>query len=83
MIKYVNPCKILITLLSCQSSKLASILEYNITNHPNLPSDNFEEDISSKVSNNGKEKIRLADININKEDIRPVDIDQERPITPN
>ena len=76
LIRHVNSCKIPIPLPSRQPSTLAPILEYNITNYPDLPSDNFEEDISPGVSNNSKEKIRPANINNNKEDIRPADIDK-------
>lgn len=38
------------------------IFEYNTTNHPSLSSDNFEEDISLRASNNNKKEISLADI---------------------
>ncbi len=55
-----------------------------MTNHLDLPSDYFEEDISSGVSNNDKEEIRLADTMGNDDkNIRPVDIDKQRPITLN
>lgn len=39
------------------------MLDHNITNHLDLPSDNNKKDISLRVSNNGKERIRLVDIN--------------------
>ena len=74
--KHVNSRKISITLPSCQTCISASILEYNIINHPDLPSNNFEEDISPGVLNNGKERIRPANINNNKEDIKLADIDK-------
>ena len=81
--RHVNACKIPITLPSCQPSTLAPILEYNTTNHPDLPSDNFEEDISPGASNNGEERIRSADIDNDKEDIRQANLDKQRPATPN
>ena len=82
--RHVNACKIPITLPSCQSFKPASILKYNTINHPDLLSDNFKENISLGVSNNDKEKIRLADtIGNDNENSRPVNIDKQRPITLN
>ena len=81
--RHFNVSKIPITLSSCQRFTLAPILEYNTTNHPDLLSDNFEEDISLGASNNGKERIRPRDINNDKEDIRPANLDKQRPATPN
>ncbi len=56
--RHVNAYKIPVTLPSCQPSTPAPILEHNTTNHPDLPSDYFEEDISSGASNNDEEEIR-------------------------
>ncbi len=82
--RHVNTCKILVTLPSCQPSTPAPILEYNTINHPDLPSDYFEEDISPRASNNDEEEIRLADtMGNNDENSRPADIDKQRPTTPN
>lgn len=81
--KHVNVCKISIILLTCQSSNLALIWEYNTTNHLNFPLNNNKKDISQGVSNNGKERIRLTDIKNNKKDIKLVDIEKQRPVTPN
>ncbi len=75
--RHVNACKIPVTLPSCQPSTPAPILDYNTTNHPDLPSDYFEEDISPGASNNDEEEIRPADITGNDdENSRPADIDQ-------
>ncbi len=79
--RHVNTCKIPITLPSRQTSKSTIILEDNTTNCPDLPLDNNEKGISPRASNHGKERTRPA--SNNNEDIRPVDIDQQRPITPN
>ncbi len=82
--KHVNACKILVTLPSCQTFILAPILKYKMTNHPDLLSDYFEEDISPEASNNHEEEIRLADIIGNDDkNSRPMDIDKQRPTTPN
>ncbi len=82
--RHVNACKIPITLPSCQSSTPTLILEYNMTNHPDLPSDYFKKDISPEESNNNKEVIRPADTTGNDdENSRPADIDKQRPTTPN
>jgi Plavaka transposase len=81
--RHVNACKIPITLPSRQPSTLAPILEYNTTNYPDLPLDNFEKDNSLGASNNGEERIRPADIDNDEEDIRPADLDEQRPATPN
>lgn len=54
------------------------MLDYNTTNPLDLASGNNEEDISPGASNIGKKKPRLANMNNNKEDIRPADIDKER-----
>ena len=70
--RYVNACKILIILLSRQPSTLAPILEYNITNYPDLPSNNFEEDISLGISTNGNKRIRPGDINKRKRSDQPI-----------
>lgn len=74
--KYINICKILITLPSFQSFILASILEYNTTNYLDLPSDNIKKNISLRILNNDKKKIRLADITSNNnKNSKHVDID--------
>ncbi len=84
LIRYVNACKIPVTLPSCQHYTPALILEYNTTNHLDLPSDYFAEDISPGASNNNKEEIRPADITDNDdENSRPANIDKKRPTTPN
>ena len=84
LIGHVNSYKILITLPSRLPSTPAPIFEYNITNHPNLPSDNFKEDMSLRVPNNNKEEIRLADtISSFNRYSKPANIDKERPTTPN
>lgn len=72
--RHVNDCKILITLTSCQPSKLIAILEVNTINYPDLLSDNNNKSISSEVSNYGKEGIRSADNN--NKNIKPANIDQ-------
>lgn len=73
--RYMNTCKIPITLPSCQPFILALILEYNTINHLNLLSDNFEEDISPRLSINNEEEIRLMDTTSNDdENSRPTDI---------
>ncbi len=79
--RHVNACKIPITLLSCQPLEPTVILKDNTTNRPDLPSDNNEESISPGASNHGEERTKLA--GNNNEDIRPADIDQLRPTTPN
>lgn len=72
--KYVNVCKIQIILLYYQPLKLTLILENNMNNCPNLPSDNNKENISPKESNYGKEEIKST--GNNNEDIRLANIDQ-------
>ena len=58
-----------------QPSISVLILKYITTNHPDLPSNNFQENISPKISNNGKKKIKPADImNNNNENSRLMDI---------
>lgn len=60
MTKYFNTCKISITLPSCQLSKLATILEYNIINFPDLLSNKNEGDIGLGALNNNDKKIKLG-----------------------
>lgn len=79
--KYVNAYKIPITLPSCQPLEPTVILEDNMTNRPDLPSNNNEESISPEASNHTKEGTRL--VGNNNKDIRLADIDQQRPTTPN
>lgn len=82
--RHINSCKISITLLSHHFSKAIAILEYNVTNSPDLLSKNNEEDISLRVSKNGEEEIRSANTTGNNdENIEPIDIDQQRPTIPN
>lgn len=38
--------------------------------------DNFKEDINLRKSNHNEEKNQLADINNDKKDMRPIDIDK-------
>ncbi len=78
--RYVNICKISITLPSYQLSKPTVILEDNTTNYPDLLSDNNKESISLGISNHGEKRIRLADND--EKDIRPANINQQRPTTP-
>ena len=77
--RHVNACKIPITLSSHQPPKQIRIFEDNMTNRPNLPSDG--EDISPKASNYSEKRIKLA--GNNNDNIRPVNIDQQRPIISN
>lgn len=81
--RYFNVYKISITLSSCQPSTLVLILKDNTTSYLNLSLDNFEENISSRTSNNSKKKIRLADINNYKKEIRLVNINKHRLATSN
>ena len=61
---------------SCKPSNLELVLDYNITNLLNLPSNNNEKDISPKISNNGEEKIQPANMDNDKKDIRLADINK-------
>ena len=81
--RYVNACKIPLTLPSCQPLNPKPVLDDNTTNLLDLPSDNNEENISPRALNNGKKSIRLADMDNNKEDIKPANIDKQKPATPN
>ena len=81
--KHINSCKIPNSLPYCQSSNSKLVLDYNATNPLDLPSNKNKEDISLRVSNNGGEIIRPADMDNNKEDIRLADISKKRPTTPN
>lgn len=81
--RYVNACKIPISLPYCQPSNPEPVLDYNMTNSLNLPSDNNEKNIRLVASDNDKERIRLADIDNDKENIRPADIDEQRPAISN
>lgn len=74
--RHIIAYQISITLPSCQPFTLVPILKYNTTNYSDLLTDNFGEDISLRVSKNGKQRIRSADINNNKKDIRPTDINK-------
>lgn len=74
--KHVNAYKNLITLLSCQPLNSTLILEYNTTSHPNFLLYNNKEVINLRIFKNDKEKIRPADINMNKKNIRLIDIDK-------
>ena len=76
MTKYINICKILIILLSCQPSNLISILEYNITNYLDFLLNNNKKDISLRALNNNKKRIIKMDINNSKKDIKLVDINK-------
>lgn len=62
---------------------LDPVLGYNTTNLLDLLSDNNKEYISLKISYNGKERIKSVNINKNKKDIKPIDIDKKRLATPN
>ena len=82
--RHVNACKIPISLLCCQSSNPDLVLNYNTTNPLDSPSDNNKEGITPEISNHSNsEKTRPANIGNDKEDIRPVDIDKQRPATSN
>lgn len=83
MTRHVNTCKILIILPICQPSILIPILEYNTTTHLDLLTNNFEGDICLGASNNGKERIRPANIDNDKKDIKLVDIEKQRLVTSN
>lgn len=74
--RYINVCKISITLPTCQPSNSKLILEYNVTNHLNFLLDNSKKDISQGVSHNSKEEIRHTNIDNNEKDNIPVDIDK-------
>lgn len=78
LIKHINTYKISILLPSYQPPILVLILEHNITNHLDLPLDNFKENNSLKVSKTDEKKIRLADLNSDEEDIRSADIDKQK-----
>ena len=81
--RYINACKIPISLPCCQLSNSDLVLNYNMTNPLSLPSDNNKESITSKVSNNNdSERTRPANIGNDQEDIRPADIDKQRSATP-
>ncbi len=55
-----------------------------MTNHPDLLSDYFKDDVSPRVPNNNKEEIKLADTTSNDhENSRLMGIDKQRPITLN
>ena len=75
--RHVNACKIPISLLFRQSSNPDPVLDYNMTNPLDSPSDNNKEGITPEVSNYGdSEGTRPANIGNNEEDIRPADIDK-------
>ncbi len=75
--RHVNACKIPVNLPSCQPSTPAPILEHNTTNHPDLPSDYFKEDISPRALNNNEEKIRPVDtLGNDNENSKPANIDK-------
>ena len=77
--KHVNACIILITLPSYQPLKLTVILEDNTMNCLDLTLN--KESINLKVSNYGKKRIKPVDKNDN--NIKPANIDQQRPTIPN
>ncbi len=82
--RHINACKIPLILPSCQTSTPAPILKYNTTNHSDLPSNYFEEDISPRTSNNNEVEIRPADTRNNDDkNSRAADIDKPRSKTPN
>lgn len=83
LVKHINACKISITLLYYHLSNLIQILEYNLINYVEFLSDNNKKNICLKILKNGKKKIKPANINNNEEDIKQVDIDKQRPATPN
>lgn len=77
LIRYVNACKIPISLPYCQLSNPDPVLDYNTTNSLDLPSDNNKKGITPKVSNyDDLERTKPADIGNDEEDIRPTDIDE-------
>lgn len=58
------------------------MLDYNITNPFKLLLDNNKENITLKKSNNSNlKRIKPADIDNDKKDIRSVDIDKQRLVT--
>ena len=82
--RHVNACKIPISLPCCQSSNPDPVLDYNTINPLDLPSDNNKEGITPEVSNHGDlEGTKPANISSNEEDIRPADIDKQKPATLN
>ena len=81
--RHINTCKIPIFLICCQLLNSNLILNYNITNLPNLPLNNNKEDITIETSNNNEKKIKLIDINNNKKDIRLANINKQRLAIPN
>ena len=82
--KHINAYKIPISLPCRQLSNPDRILDYNMTNLLDLPSDNNKKGINPEVSNHGDLKgTRPANIGNDKEDIRRADIDKQRPATPN
>lgn len=83
LIRYINTCKILITLPTSQSSNSISILEYNSHNWLNFLSDNNKKDINLGILNNSKVWIKSVNINNDKEDIKLINIDNQKPTTLN
>lgn len=74
--KHIKACKILIILPNWQPFKVVTILEYNTTNHIDLALDNFKEDINLRKSNHDEEKNQPADINNDKKNMIPINIDK-------
>lgn len=73
LIKYVNACKIIIILPSCQPSKLLAILEYNIFNPLDLSSNNNKKDTNLRISNNGNNKIKHKSADTTSRNNRDID----------
>ena len=64
---------------SYQLSVSAPILEYNMTNHLNFLSNNFQENIGLEARNNKKEEIRSVDTTSNvSENSKLANIDKQR-----
>lgn len=77
MTSHVITCIIPISLLNAKLLNQDPVLNYNITNIFNLPSDIKKEGITPEVSNYGDPKVtRPADIGNEKKNIRPVYMDK-------
>lgn len=80
--KYGNACNVSITLPSCQSPKLVSILEYNLSNFIDLLSaDKNKKDIGPGTYNNGNKKNSPWPADTMGKNNK--NINQKRPKTPN
>lgn len=83
MTKHFNAYKNPIILLSCQTPNSVPIIKNNTTSYLNFLLNKNKENIYLEASNNNEEKIRPANIDIDKKDIRLADINKQKPTTPN